>query len=286
MPTTRHRRGRAIAFAMVITVAASIALYLGFRHATPLLRTIGSGCQARASGQVIPLAASQAGIAATIAGVAQQRALPGRAVTVAYATALQESKLQNLSYGDRDSVGIFQQRPSQGWGPRRLLLQPVYATTRFFTALAAVPRYRRIPVYRAAQAVQHSADGSAYAQYTYTAAVMSRAFSGRDPHAVWCWYGSGITGRSRLAAAAAELHRTFGPVPVTAAGDPALTISASRPRDGWAEAAWLVAHAPAYGIREVRYAGLQWSAARGAKGWLHARSGRMSKPPPGTVVLG
>ena len=291
MPVTRSRRGRAVAFAAAVAVAASVALYLGFRHAAPLLHSTGSGCQARSEGQVIPLAASQAGIAATIAGVAQQRALPGRAVTVAYATAWQETKLQNLPYGDRDSVGIFQQRPSEGWGPRRLLLQPVYAAGKFFAALAAVPRYRQIAVYKAAQAVQHSADGTAYEQYTYTSAVMSRAFSGRQPHAVWCWYGAGISGRARLTAAAAELRRTFGPVPVTAAavtsaGRPVLTISAARPRDAWAEAGWLVSHAPKYGIRQIRYRELQWSAATGQQGWQRPRPGRRATPPPGTVVLG
>ena len=85
---------------------------------------------------------------------------------MAYAAALQESKLQNLPYGDRDSVGVFQQRPSQGWGPRRDLENPVYATSKFFGALAKVPGYQRMPIYQAAQAVQHSADGLAYQRFS------------------------------------------------------------------------------------------------------------------------
>ncbi|MGO9160553.1 MAG: hypothetical protein ACLP7J_07535 [Streptosporangiaceae bacterium] len=286
MPRTRQRRGAAVAVALVLALAAGVALYAGLRHNAPFLRNIGTGCQARARGQDYPLAASQAAIAATIAGVAQRRALPGRAVTVAYATALQESKLQNLSDGDRDSVGVFQQRPSQGWGPARLLEQPVYATTKFFAALVTVPRYRHIPVYQAAQAVQRSADGAAYAQYQYTAAVLARAFTGRAAHGVWCWYGSGVSGPARLRAAIGELRKTFGPVPATVAADPVLTISAQRARYSWAEAAWLVTHAPAYGIRLVRYGGRQWSATRGADGWVRVRPRRESKPPPGTVVLG
>src|SRR6266567_2711082 len=104
-------------------------LYLAFQRVAPLLR--GSSCEVQgggevgAGGQVVTLAPSQAGIAATIAGVAQREALPSRAVTVAYAAAWQESKLQNLTYGDRDSVGIFQQRPSQGWGRRSQIENPV-----------------------------------------------------------------------------------------------------------------------------------------------------------------
>ena len=66
---------------------------------------------------------------------------------VAYAAALQESHLHNLSYGDRDSVGVFQQRPSEGWGSATQLKDPVYATTRFFPALpgARLPPQAGVP---------------------------------------------------------------------------------------------------------------------------------------------
>ena len=77
--------------------------------------------------------------------------MPPRAVAIAYATALQESKLTNLHYGDRDSVGVFQQRPSEGWGTTKQIEDPVYATDRFFEALAAVRGYLRMPIYAAAQ---------------------------------------------------------------------------------------------------------------------------------------
>ena len=120
-----------------MAVLLLIGLYVAFQRISPLLR--GSDCTAAGDGQAVTLGTGQAGIAATIAGVAQRDALPAQAVTVAYAAALQESKLQNLPYGDRDSVGVFQQRPSQGWGPRRELENPVYATSKFFSALAKVP---------------------------------------------------------------------------------------------------------------------------------------------------
>jgi hypothetical protein len=187
----------------VVAVAALVALgavgYVAFRHVQPLLA--GSGCEVRTHGQVYKLNASQAGIAATIAGVASHRALPNRAVTIAYAAALQESKLQDLRYGDRDSVGVFQQRPSEGWGSARALMDPVYASTRFFEALVGVHGYLRLPVYKAAQAVQRSADGTAYVQYTPTAAGLSRGFSGHVPRSVWCWYTAQPKQKARLAAA-------------------------------------------------------------------------------------
>ena len=77
------------------------------------------GCQAGTGANAVALDFGQAADAATVAGVAVRDRLPSRALTVAYATAFQESKLENLTYGDRDSVGIFQQRPSRGLGHRR-----------------------------------------------------------------------------------------------------------------------------------------------------------------------
>jgi len=271
-----------VAAAVAVTIVVALGILATVRHVAPTLLT-GSGCSADAHGQLIPLATGQAGIAATIAGVARQDAMPRRAVTVAYAAALQESKLQNLHYGDRDSVGIFQQRPSEGWGPAEQLEDPVYATTRFFAALAVVPSYQRIPVYRAAQAVQHSADGVAYSQYQQTAASLASAFTGTAPHAVWCWYDSQARRPARLTAAARELTRTFGPLAEHRAGDPVLAVHATSAKDGWAVAAWLVSHADAYLIRGVRYHGYQWTVADGSKGWTRERA--RSQAPPGIVVL-
>ena len=78
-------------------------------------------------GSPYSLSTDQAANAATITAVAVRRELPPRAVTIALATALQESKLNNVEYGDRDSVGLFQQRPSQGWGTAGQILDPRYA---------------------------------------------------------------------------------------------------------------------------------------------------------------
>lgn len=268
-----------------MAIIAALGVLATVRHVAPALLT-GSGCSADANGELIPLATGQAGIASTIAGVARHDAMPRRAVTVAYAAALQESKLQNLHYGDRDSVGIFQQRPSEGWGPARQLENPVYATTKFFAALAGVPGYRHIPVYRAAQDVQHSADGVAYSQYQQTAASLATAFTGTAPHAVWCWYSGPVTGPARLTAAARELTRTFGPLAEHRAGDPVLAVHVTGARDGWAVAAWLVSHAPEYRIRGVRYHGYQWITAGGNKGWTRERTRGQAPAPAGSVVLG
>jgi hypothetical protein len=226
-----------------------------------------SGCVVHGGQFPVTLDTGQASIAATIAGVAAYRSMPVRAVTIAYATALQESKLQDLSYGDLDSVGVFQQRPSEGWGTRRQLLDPVYASTRFFAALAAVPRYQHLRIYQAAQAVQRSADGSAYDQYAPQGAAMAGGFSGHQPRDVWCWYPGGIRKHPRLSAAGTQLRRTFGRLSISHVGDPAAQVRVRGADMGWAVAAWLVSHASRFGIRHVSYQGYQWTAVHGRKGW-------------------
>src|ERR1041384_6569779 len=77
----------------------------------------------------------QARWATLMAAIAQRRGLPPRATTIAIATAFQESKIHNLDYGDRDSAGLFQQRPSQGWGTRKQVRDPVYTIGRFYDGL-------------------------------------------------------------------------------------------------------------------------------------------------------
>ena len=190
MPKRRSRPLRAAAISIALALVAAVGGYLVFHHVT----LTQSGCESGGR-RAVALDTDQAAIAATIAGVAHARRLPAGAVTIAYATAMQESHLHNLRYGDLDSIGVFQQRPSQGWGSRRHLADPVYATGKFFAALVKVPDYLRIPLYQAAQDVQHSADGSAYQNYQQQAASMSGAFTGGLPHAVWCWFAAGSRDR-------------------------------------------------------------------------------------------
>jgi hypothetical protein len=269
----------------VLLVLGALAL-VGRTHEVPTAPQLGSGCLVRGAGFDVPLSTSQAGIAATIAGVASDRALPVRAVTIAYAAALQESDLENLPYGDRDSVGVFQQRPSQGWGTRAELLNPVYATTKFFAALAAIPGYQRLPIYRAAQDVQRSADGYAYSQYSSQGAAMAAGFAGWSGRSTWCWYGSGITGKSKLAAADQGLKTAFGPLRTGHFGDPIMTVRVASHAIGWSVAVWLVTHASSYRISTVRFGGYQWTAAQGQRGWLKDRPSRRWPTSRLTVAFG
>jgi peptidoglycan DL-endopeptidase CwlO len=120
--------------------------------------------------------------AATIIRVAQQKGAPPRAWLVALATAKQESDLLNINYGDRDSLGLFQQRPSQGWGTPAQVTDPVYSTTTFLDHLLQVPGWERLPVTVAAQTVQRSAFPDAYAKWEGLAADLIGQLAGvTDP---------------------------------------------------------------------------------------------------------
>ena len=95
--------------------------------------------------------------------------MPPRAWVIAIATAMQESGLTNLGNlgkkNDHDSLGLFQQRPSSGWGTPNQITDPVYASTKFYQKLKTVPGWQTIPLTDAAQAVQVSAYPDAYAKH-------------------------------------------------------------------------------------------------------------------------
>jgi len=296
-PSRRSRALPVIGSALVLLLAAiGYLVFGGPEHSvTPAAPPPPPGCQAGTGGAAIPLDTEQAGIAATIAGIAVRHRLPQRAVTIALAAALQESQLQNLDYGDRDSVGVFQQRPSQGWGTTAELEDPVYATTKFFGALVKVRGYTTMPVDQAAQDVQHSADGYAYEQWVGIATQLTAYLTGTLPAEVSCWYTP--AGKADLAGAVKQLTQTFGP-----AGKDAVLVGVTTDRSAkkvrketvvhvqrgraWTVAAWLVAHAQQYGISQLRYAGYVWNAANGSMGWQRVTgSSRTASPVPrGSIV--
>lgn len=119
--------------------------------------------------------------ARTITAVVQQRRLPQRAAIIAVSTALVESDLENKAYGDRDSLGLFQQRPSMGWGNVEQITNPVYATGVFLDHLVALDGWYTMPPGAAQQAVQSSAFPHRYApQEDPAAALVQRFWTGPD----------------------------------------------------------------------------------------------------------
>ena len=143
-------------------------------------------CTTRVNGLSVVLTATQARNASLISAIAVRRGMPAHAATIALAAALQESKLYNLRGGDRDSLGLFQQRPSQGWGTPAQILDPVHATNAFYDALDRVPGYADLPVTVAAQRVQRSGYPSAYAVYESDARALASALTGFSPASFTC----------------------------------------------------------------------------------------------------
>lgn len=252
------------AIVIVLAVGIAVGVYTLLRKAEPFVPT--AGCHVKTPDGERTLDIEQAQIAATIAAVGARRKLPERAIVIAYATAIQESKLFNVTYGDRDSVGVFQQRESQGWGSKKKIMDPVYSTNKFFAALVKVKNYRKLPIADAAQAVQRSAGGYAYADHEADARILAAAFTGRVPKAVRCTF---VPGKKQTPAPAPKtgeaqkgLIRALGATEADGG-----RISAPNAKRGWLIAAWSVAHAGRYNLRTVAFDGVTWSADRGQDGW-------------------
>lgn len=177
---------RSAAIGVVVALGAvATALVLVDRGGVPTILDT-SGCTAEVDGHSVDIDLEQAENAALIAAISIQRGMPARAASIALATAFQESKLYNIDYGDRDSVGLFQQRASQGWGSVEQLTDPVYATNAFYDALARVEGYREMEITEAAQEVQRSAYPEAYADHEEDGRVLASALTGNSPAALWC----------------------------------------------------------------------------------------------------
>jgi hypothetical protein len=231
--------------------------------------TVGQ-CTTKVNGLTVVLTDTQARNASLISAIAVRRGMPAHAATIALATALQESKLYNLHSGDRDSLGLFQQRHSQGWGTTRQILDPVHATNAFYDALVRVPGYDTMPVTVAAQRVQRSGFPSAYAVYESDARALASALTGYSPAAFSCNLGAPSGTQPPAAQQGNTLRQAlvpaFGDVTVEAAAGSRLEVSAAdRPR-GWAMASYLVSRAQMLGLSHVRYAGRIWTAGSDA-GW-------------------
>ncbi|NEE14255.1 heavy metal transporter [Streptomyces sp. SID7499] len=263
----------------------------------------GPGCKVvsgKGDGASYEFTPEQAVNAATITAVGTARGLPERAVTIALATALQESALRNIKHGDRDSLGLFQQRPSQGWGTPKEIMDPTYSAGEFYDHLVKVPGYTRLPLTVAAQRVQRSGFPQAYAKHEPDAALLAAALTGQSAATLTCEGRPAATRASGPDGVRAALVRDFGrdvlepagaevsggaatatPAPSPSAGDGAggrtvtLPVTAdtsaatgrSLDQRGWQLAHWAVANASELHLARVTYAGREWVAGNTASQW-------------------
>jgi hypothetical protein len=234
----------------ILSIVTIVALVVsGIAIFEVLAKRAANSCHVDVRGTQYSLDPDQATNATTITAVGKRIGLPDHAITVALAAALQESNLHNLSHGDRDSLGLFQQRPSQGWGTATQVQNAVYAATAFFTHLAKVDGWQSLSVAAAAQEVQHSGAPSAYANWVTQAQTIAIATTGEVPAAFTC---------DAPAPRAADIDPDLQSTMNTELGS--TTLGATVPvRQGWTVASWLVAHAHRFGIRSVTFDGRQWT---------------------------
>lgn len=211
-----------------------------------------------------------------MAAIAQRRGLPPRATTIAIASAFQESRIHNIDYGDRDSVGLFQQRPSQGWGTHDQLMNPIYAINVFYNALVKVDGYEAMRITDAAQHVQHSGFPGAYAQHEDYARALASALRGYSTAAFSC--NINPTGGGLVANVSEDVRSAFGEIPVTTSNMSILLPLSGRAPDvearGWGLAHYAVGNAVRLQIASVSFDGLRWTAADSPNGWVPDESAR------------
>ncbi|HET7723001.1 MAG TPA: hypothetical protein VFK68_00045 [Propionibacteriaceae bacterium] len=217
------------------------------------------GCVATVGGQTATLDLEQSYNAAIIAGVAVQRGLPPRAVSIALATALQESGLRNLDHGDRDSVGLFQQRPSQGWGTVAQIMVPQYSAGKFYDALVRINNWQTRDITEVAQAVQRSGVPDGYRKHVERAKVLASALSGETVAAFTCLATEPKAADS--GSYVALLKATYGgTAPGTVDQGPPVRVDVTVAADAttWSVAAASQAWASAFGITRIAVAERSW----------------------------
>ncbi|GAB3576741.1 hypothetical protein GCM10027445_41370 [Amycolatopsis endophytica] len=263
------RNSRGPLLALVLAVVVAVAVVGGLVLAgKPKPRP---GCTVTASdGESYGLTVEQARNSATIAAVGRRLGMPDHAVTVALATAMQESGLRNLPGGDRDSAGLFQQRPSQGWGTYEQVTDPLYAAAAFYERLRDQPGWAELTVTQAAQLVQRSALPEAYARWEPEARAAAVALTGGNEGGLTC---ENLTvdapGTDIVPVANAELGT-------------AVLSGPHETAEGWAFATWLVANATRFGLDGVTFDGVTWTADSGAWTGSGPRDGVLSLHRAGT----
>jgi hypothetical protein len=234
---------------VVLLVGAGVVIWVATRGPKRPPKAAGKPCRVRNYG----LDLDQARNATTITAVGKRLGLPDHAVSIALATAYLESGLHNISYGDRDSLGLFQQRPSQGWGTPAQIMTPHYAAAAFYQHLARVPGWQTIPVTQAAQKVQRSALPGGYAQFEPAARAIAEALTGEVPVGFTCRvsFRPGPPAIGLQEGLATEVGLTSLSQPLVA------------PK-GWIVSSWLIGHAADFKISNVAFSGQRWSASTGA----------------------
>ncbi|GAB3448945.1 C40 family peptidase [Actinophytocola sediminis] len=168
---TRLGCGVLVALPLAILTLFVVAIVVDDNEASATPGIQGVACRPgnATTTQLGPYGPEQMNNAAVIVDIGLHRGIPDQGIVVALMAAMTESSLRNLNHGDRDSLGLFQMRPSQGWGTPEQLTDPIYATNKFYDVLLDVPNWQAMPPGAAAQAVERSAFPDRYNKHEQTA---------------------------------------------------------------------------------------------------------------------
>ena len=243
------------------------------------------GCRVTVEGFSTYLTFEQAENASIIVGESIRRRLAPRAATIALTTVYQESGMRNLDYGDRDSVGLFQQRPSQGWGTVEQIMDPWYSSGRFYDVLVTIPDWQTGDVNDVAQAVQRSGFPDAYRQHEQKGRSWASALTGHSPAAVSC------VDRSEPPANAQSwqdyLQRVFGErVTVASPAPNQFVIQTPDQTTAWAVAQLALLRARTDGISRVAVADVQMTVGSSdIPSWQPINQQPTPRPLPATGIV-
>ncbi len=236
-------------------VAGGVALWANYNKA-PL--PIDDRCSATAGGRTTTVDPEQARNAAIIAGVSVKRGLVPRAASIALATAYQESGIRNLDYGHADSLGLFQQRPSKGWGTEAQIMDPWYSTRSFYREMEKVKGWQTKDINDVAQAVQRSAYPEAYRRHVPNARTLASSLTGETPASFTCMVNApkpaDPDGMKDF------LVKTLGTEFIKVARtDSALTVTTDNPVQAWVVAHLAIANTASYGLASVQVGPYSWT---------------------------
>lgn len=242
-------------------IAVVVAIFVGMstlwssykREPLPL----ADHCTATVNGATATIDPEQARNAAIIAGGSIKRGLKPRAASIALATAFQESDIRNLDYGHSDSLGLFQQRPSQGWGTAEQVTDPWYSSKAFYKALVKVPKWQTRDLNDVAQAVQRSAYPDAYRKHVDRARILASSLTGETPASFTC-----VINKPKPAdpdGMKTFLTKTLGNTITVTTTDDGLKVTTKKPQVAWAAAQEAIAVTGDYGLSSVRVGDATWT---------------------------
>ena len=267
LPTRTILSGIGVGILVLALLLGGVSLYRWAvtRWGPPPPPPPASLCEAQIESSRADLSWEQARNASIIAGVAAQRGLVPRAVSIGITTAFQESGIRNLDYGDRDSLGIFQQRPSQGWGTEEQIMDPYYATGKFYDVMVTVDDWENADIGDVAQEVQRSGFPDAYDQHVATARILASALSGETPASWSCIvHDSSPADPDQLLA---QLTRAYGATvwaqiitPDTVGEPQTIEITASTEQVAWSAGAFAQSWATQTGVTKVKVGEYEWTA--------------------------